>query len=125
MINVAGLIDLDENTVKALTEASTTKASALREARDFVAQRFAGQSRISYPTLLSALDSQVADYVAAGDASYWTVEGQEKLAAQKREAEKAATPEPTPAPEATPDAGQPVVAETPAEDKPRRGGRNA
>jgi hypothetical protein len=98
MLNIAEMVQLPAETIEQLTSQSKAKADSLSEARNVIADRFAGQKRISLDTVLRALDSQVADYRAGSDAAYWTPEGASQAATQTPSATE--TPAETPAPEA-------------------------
>lgn len=71
MLDMTKLVDLSADQIKALTEASAAKADAYREARQGIAARFNGQSRISLGTLLEYLDKAAADYQEGTDPAYW------------------------------------------------------
>lgn len=125
MLNIAEMVQLPAETIEQLTAQSKAKADSLAEARNVIADQFAGQKRISLDTVLRALDRQVADYRAGSDAAYWTPEGQAAARAAKEAEAKATTP--TETPDATPEAQPETPAEVPAEaEKPvsaTRGGR--
>jgi hypothetical protein len=123
MLNIAEMVQLPAETIEQLTSQSKGKADSLAEARNVIADQFAGQKRISLDTVLRSLDRQVAEYRAGSDAAYWTPEGQAAARAAK-EMEAASQGQ---VPTETPDATE-TPAETPAPeaDKPAsatRGGR--
>jgi hypothetical protein len=88
MLDMTKLVELSADQITQLTEASAAKADAYAEARQGIAARFDGQSRISLGTLLEYLDKAETDYRAGADPSYW----------QRKDAEPATKPEPAAAP---------------------------
>ena len=125
MLNIAEMVQLPEETIQQLTAQSKAKADSLAEARNVIADQFAGQKRISLDTVLRSLDRQVAEFRAGSDAAYWTPEGQAAARAAK-EAEATSAPATTDA--GSTEAAPETPAEAPAEEKPTRGrpgGRNA
>jgi hypothetical protein len=72
MLDVRNLVPMDNDQAVKLAEASNAKALELKAAHDVIAERFAGQKRISLDTVLKALTDSIAEYTQGADPSYWT-----------------------------------------------------
>lgn len=109
MLDVRNLVPMDSAQAVKLAEASNAKAQELKAAHDVIAERFAGQKRISLDTVLKALSDSIAEYTQGADPAYWTAPA------------TVAAPEAPEGPVESTEASVPDPAETPVEDTPKAG----
>lgn len=69
--DMLGVVDLGDETVAKLTVACEAKASALREARETLVEKFGSKARVGTAEVLAWLDNDIADYEAGSQAAYW------------------------------------------------------
>jgi len=81
MLDITALVELDADQVKRLSQASQEKAAAFVDVRQALADRFAGQSRITLGALLDFVDGQITEYTAASDPNYWSKSARQAAAA--------------------------------------------
>lgn len=73
MINLAGLVELDEATIDRVVEASKQRAEALTEAEQLLRSRFAGRARVSLEEVAQTIQGVAADYWRGTRRDSWQV----------------------------------------------------
>jgi hypothetical protein len=74
-MDIAGMIELDPDTVERLTEECRARAAAANEIRDMLSERFGSKTRIPVADVFFALDGYRSKYLAASEPDHWTYKG--------------------------------------------------